>query len=331
MEYDVTILKRDKHEKTRALWRAAFPEDSDAFLDAYYGGKGRDNEISVIEDGDGTILSMIHWNPVELWVRGKVIRADFLVAVATDEACRRKGMMARLLTEGMERRGKSGMPFVFLTPAKEAYYTPFGFETVGWAYEGELPDWILSEEDRKVLELKAAEKLKAAERKVFADRKAADGPAFSVEPARKAEYAEIAAFSNEALAKQFSLFAWKSPAYLERLAEELASEGGAILVVRENGVIRGACYMTADGPEGPCYLREVVCGKERQKEIYHALDCWRRQRFGPDSRAVWAIAGVTEDTPGARSQTMIRMLDAAACRELTGGDGFGVPGILEVV
>ena len=85
------ILPPGKHGESRRLWEEVFPEDCREFLDVYYEKKGRRNQITVFRDGQGSICSMIHWNPVELSFYGHRITADYLVAVATREDMRRSG------------------------------------------------------------------------------------------------------------------------------------------------------------------------------------------------------------------------------------------------
>ena len=60
-------------------------------------------------------------------VRGRTVESRYIVAVSTAPEYRHQGMMRALLAESLKELERRGMPFVFLMPAKEAIYRPFGF------------------------------------------------------------------------------------------------------------------------------------------------------------------------------------------------------------
>ena len=80
------LLDKEKG-KSEALYRAAFPEDKDAFVEYYYSYVTRDNKILVLEQ-EGEISSMLHLNPYQLSVNGVPVDAYYYVAVATKAECR---------------------------------------------------------------------------------------------------------------------------------------------------------------------------------------------------------------------------------------------------
>lgn len=51
-------LSAEERGRTRALYQAAFPEDTERFVDFYYQYKTRDNQILALEQ-DGQIVSML--------------------------------------------------------------------------------------------------------------------------------------------------------------------------------------------------------------------------------------------------------------------------------
>lgn len=116
-------------QKTRPLYEQAF-DDPAAFVDYYYREKCRDNIMTVLYGEAGEVLSMLHLNPYSLSVCGRTVPSYYVVAVATDEAHRRKGHMAEVLRTTFAFLEKEKVPFVFLLPVDEAIYTPFGFVTV---------------------------------------------------------------------------------------------------------------------------------------------------------------------------------------------------------
>ena len=74
-ESRVRYLTQKEKQDTRSMYEAAFPEDSQEFVDYYYHWKTRDNEIIVMEgteDFEDSILQvMLHLNPYTLCINGK--------------------------------------------------------------------------------------------------------------------------------------------------------------------------------------------------------------------------------------------------------------------
>ena len=125
----IRYLSESEKDRTKPLWERIFAEDSDRFLDYYYEVKTADNEILVLER-DGEILSMLQLNPYRLQLGAAQVEAAYVIAVATDSRYRHQGMMARLLKRAMQDRRAKGQPFLFLMPAAEAIYRPFGFRFI---------------------------------------------------------------------------------------------------------------------------------------------------------------------------------------------------------
>lgn len=119
-------LSAEERGWTRALYQAAFPEDTERFVDFYYQYKTRDNQILALEQ-DGQIVSMLHRNPYTMIMNGYEFMADYIVAVATEKAFRHQGCMRKLLEKALNDMADQGMPFTFLMPASESIYAPFDF------------------------------------------------------------------------------------------------------------------------------------------------------------------------------------------------------------
>ncbi len=134
----IRYLETQEKSRSEALYREAFPEDKDAFVEYYYSYVTRDNRILVEEQGD-EICSMLHLNPYRLSVNGTMVDAYYYVAVATKEACRHQGMMRRLLNKSLNDIRKEGHPFTYLMPANRAIYEPFDFRIVYEQKKVELP------------------------------------------------------------------------------------------------------------------------------------------------------------------------------------------------
>ena len=58
----IRYLGDNEKGKSEELYRAAFPEDKDAFVEYYYSYVIKDNKILVLEQDD-KICSMLHLNP----------------------------------------------------------------------------------------------------------------------------------------------------------------------------------------------------------------------------------------------------------------------------
>lgn len=124
----ILLLKTpEEQERTKALYREIFPEDTEAFLDFYY--KERPKRILAMEE-DGQIIAMLHLNPFLLSFFGKEITASYIYAVATKKEKRRQGIMGELLRYAFQLLKEEGEVFCILIPVAESIYSPYGFRTV---------------------------------------------------------------------------------------------------------------------------------------------------------------------------------------------------------
>jgi predicted acetyltransferase len=191
----IRYLGQEEKRESLLLWREAFLEDSDRFLRYYYREKTKDNRILVKEEGD-RIVSMIHRNPYRLQVGDHVRDVDYVVAVATAEDRRRRGLMRSLLTRMMEDQYREEMGFCFLMPADVRIYAPFDFVTVC-----RQPRFTLNGRGRKLLERQRIR--------------------------RKGQDILIAArWMERWLKERYDVFARRTPEYVRRLLLELESEDG---------------------------------------------------------------------------------------------------------
>ena len=77
-------LPEDEKERSRGLYKEAFPEDTEKFVDFYYTCKTRDNQILALEQ-DGELVSMVHLNPYTMIVNGFETPVNYIVAVGYRE------------------------------------------------------------------------------------------------------------------------------------------------------------------------------------------------------------------------------------------------------
>lgn len=122
----------DSKLKTRKLYEACFDEGKDDFINYYYDVIVKRNEMVVAKDGD-EIASMIHLNPYEYNICGDIKKVHYLVAIATREDYRGRGLMGLCIKKAIEYLKGQNEPFCYLVPHSselELVYQRFGFETV---------------------------------------------------------------------------------------------------------------------------------------------------------------------------------------------------------
>ena len=134
----IRYLEDNEKGISEALYREAFPEDKDAFVEYYYSYVTKNNRILVMEQAE-KVCSMLHLNPYRLSVNGTEVDAYYYVAVATREECRHQGMMRKLLHKSLNDIHDEGHPFTYLMPANRAIYEPFDFRIVYQQKKVELP------------------------------------------------------------------------------------------------------------------------------------------------------------------------------------------------
>ena len=193
----IRYLRQEEKRRTLPLWREAFYQDSEAFLEYYYREKTRDNRIlAKVEEETGRIVSMVHRNPYRVQAGEMAWDIDYVVAAATTKDRQRQGLMRGLLTRMMEDMYGEEMGFCFLMPADVKIYEPFDFVTIC-----EQPSLKLNPK---------------GERELKAERLADDG--------RDKERA--ARWMDRWLMERYQVFARRTPEYVGRLLGELASEDG---------------------------------------------------------------------------------------------------------
>lgn len=191
-------LEREELGAARSLYEEVFSEDSTSFVDYYFAEKTKDNRIYVLEE-DGAVRSMLHLNPYAVMVNGVEKQAHYIVAVATQEAYRKRGYMKALIRKALRDMYQEGESFTFLMPAAEAIYLPHDFRTV---YE---------------------------QRKRYYHGEG--------EPLKEEEAGELASVAEAYLSAHYQVYVKRDRTYYERLMKEYASDGGRLMVRRSEGKI----------------------------------------------------------------------------------------------
>lgn len=198
----VRKLEQKGHVLSRSLYEAVFYEDPISFVDYYYKEKTAENQILVVEE-DCAIRSMLHLNPYEMYLNGRIFRTYYTVAVATQEAYRHRGYASELVRRALHEQYREGCPFSFLMPAHEGIYLPHGYRTV-------------YEQNTEYFDRESAKK--STVRKLSPEN-----------------YEEVCCYENQRLKEQYQVFTYRNERYYERLTKETESTGGNLLIERQDG------------------------------------------------------------------------------------------------
>ena len=219
------MLSQEEKPLCRALWQEIFTEDSEAFLDYYDRWKTKENQCYGIFDGD-RLVSMLELNPYRLMVQGHEAESRYIIAVATRPEYRHQGLMKRLLKKSLEDMRAEGLPLLYLMPAAEAIYHPFGFRFVYAANAGtaEPEEWKSGDCESEVWAeiFSEPERITADEPQEF-DR----------------IITEILEFSDRVLPRISDCYTKRDAAYYRTLLAELKSERGGLILVRKQGALIG--------------------------------------------------------------------------------------------
>lgn len=291
------ILRRldvSEHGRTRPLYEEVFSEDDKAFVDYYYEWKTRDNKIYVAEDEDG-IHAMVHLNPFCMYVQGELHTLHYIVAVATKEEYRHRGLMRSLLALAEREMEAAGEQFTFLMPASEKIYAPFGYRYFCTQRRGVLRIAGLKEERKDVLRAAqlgdSSEKNSKAIKSVLGvariEENARDILRAVCRPVLPQEYGALAAFVNRVLKEQYEIFVYRDVPYYERLcAEQRAQAGDVMVICQSDGNLIGTFCTSREllpqensdlsdmrkiGSQERCELREVILDADYLEEGREAL------------------------------------------------------------
>ena len=201
---EIRYLTESEKQMTRHLWETIFPEDVGAFLDYYYSVKTKDNEILAAEL-DGQFRAMLQLNPYHLQIGDASAECAYVIAVATEEKYRHRGLMRKLLQQAMRDRYEKKQPFLFLIPAEEAIYHPFGFRFV-------------MEQNHKEIEPEKA-------------------CGYHLELVAENARDEAADFANAILRRSADVYALRDARYYDVLQKEAAAESGAVCWIMKSSEI----------------------------------------------------------------------------------------------
>jgi len=134
---NIRLSNKNDHSQIRALWEVIFPEDSKEYLDFYFNVVMKENQVIIAEDLSKDtleIVAMLHLNPYSINNEKEHLKIFYIVAVATREDYRRRGLMRKMLNYAEELSMEQNVDYLVLLPADERYYKPFGYQFVSKQY-----------------------------------------------------------------------------------------------------------------------------------------------------------------------------------------------------
>ncbi len=276
----------------RGLWEEVFTEDSQEFLDYYDRWKYEGNECYGIYHGD-RLVSMLQMNPYEMQLQplksGQPQRVEsrYIVAVATREEYRHRGLMRRLLKKSLSDMQNQRIPFVFLMPAAEAIYRPFGFR-------------YFYEMNTGTLEIKNGQSELETGRKL------------DVGQAEASDIVKLVDFAEKIQMEFFDCYVRKDCFYYKRLLEELKSEDGALLVLTEGE--RLVAVVPYWG-KSPIEIRELLCRPGDREQVFAALGRWFGERQEGGGKGV-LVEGASIPLEEKKPAIMGRIVDVISFLEM---------------
>jgi predicted acetyltransferase len=247
-------LEISEHNRTRSLWESIFTEDSKEFLDYYYKYKADNNQIYTIEQ-KGKICAMLQLNPYHVKFGSAVYKAHYIIAVATAMEYRHQGLMKQLLIRSILDMYQAKEPFTYLMPAAEKIYTPFDFRYI-YNQRVRVMEGMEVFREAGLNRSEDLEEPKVEAASLFIDLKAE-----KVEKDNDIE--ALAAFSNQWMDKRYDVYTVRDTSYYKVLQEELRSEQGDIVILKNEEQIAG-CFFYAVGDFIEVREPIILEGLERQ-------------------------------------------------------------------
>lgn len=229
------------------LWKLAF-SDTDQYIDFYFRKKA---PVSLVysEYEDGKLASMAFCTPYTVSFFSKTETMHYIVGVATAPEYRRQGRMQELLLEGMMERFEDGEIMTYLSPAKEEYYRPLGFEEL---YRQQI----------SVVESFGSSKLIAVNYSRLSEEK------------KKV----LIQFVNQKLSSSRShMYVKRNLNYYRLLRREMrALDGGVLVFCNTEGEIVGTLSYGTEGRQ--CEVYELICHKKYATEVINSFYTYLKEK-----------------------------------------------------
>ena len=248
------------------LWVRCFG-DTEAFTRYYFDWYFPHNRVRVCEE-EGRILGQLHENDYDMTIFGEQARLPYIVGVSTDKSCRHQGIMRSLLMQTLTDAARRKLPFVYLMPADEAIYRPFGF---AYIY------------DQDVVKNQAIRPGNAEAAQIRSGRVSFSGIR-AKRPDSYTAFAAAAAIGGSILEEECDIFTQRDVWYLKRLAAENQAEGGEFLLLYMDGQPAGyLSFSMGDTAE----ILEFAALKPYEK----AACAWLREAFSDTDVKILPVPG----------------------------------------
>ena len=123
---NIRMSTAEDEKAVKALWAYCFEKESDPWFQWYFKNEYRKEEVLIGEE-KGKIACNLHRRPYTLSVRGKEVKTDYIIGVATHPAARGRGYAKELLRRSFREAVKEKKGVVILMPSSAEYYYPKGF------------------------------------------------------------------------------------------------------------------------------------------------------------------------------------------------------------
>ena len=224
---------RDIMNTCKKLWENNF-DDSEKYVKYYFEDRWKESITFLCDD-----KSMLHLNPYDMKLFGEKKTIFYIVGVCTDKKYRHKGYMDFMLKTVFKKLYNENVPFVYLMPASEKIYTPYGFRGM---YNVTSFKALKREDGGKVYN----DCIESCDIKEFDDLS-------------EREKKEFLKYASTKLEIEFECFVDRNGSYFEHKNKEMKACGGSVLILKRDGEIRGyAMYLCEDEPE----IVEIVADKE---------------------------------------------------------------------
>ncbi len=264
-EYSVKILQKDRIDETKTLWKEAFPDASEEYLNFYFQNRVMD-ALAFVESDEQQMVSMLHLLPYSTAMRrnppspgynrlpcmADVVRVDtnFITGLTSKEAYRNHGNAQRVLKSALEYQNRMKVPFTFMTAEQEELAIKSGFYPI---YEREMYELKKEQISKEMLQ------------------RAHEGEQITLETGHvlsaldKSELLSLAHFVNANLCKAYGMFHIRSAVYYENLHNEALSKNGDVFIIRRDGKIVGYFVFFDEREE---LIKEVIFDKKEELEQF---------------------------------------------------------------
>lgn len=205
----------------RKLWKNNF-DDSDEYIQYYFDDRWKESITFLYDD-----KSMLHLNPYNMRLFGENKKIYYIVGVCTNEKDRHKGYMDLLLRNVFKKLYAKKAPFVYLMPASEKIYEPYGFRGM---YN--ILSCSVLKNDKVVSN--ALDKCLIKEYNDLTD---------SIKK-------KLSEYASSKLYGSFECFVERESEYFWHKNREMQACGGSVIVLMKENNIKGyAMYICEDEPE----------------------------------------------------------------------------------